>query len=113
MLELLDGDDAVEPLILLLLPLVGEHFSLSLITLLLACIDVELALAVVDTVEPFNRSMDIAWRRLANNCRALLFVVELMVLLRISLIVDCTPSPLLLTPVEDLFGLAPVLDLLE
>lgn len=68
--EFRDGDEVVDPFKLLLLPL-----SLSLNV-------------GADELLLLSRSIDMAWRRLANNCFALLAVDELAVLLLISLMVD-------------------------
>lgn len=107
-LEPLDGDEAVEPLMLLLLPLIGEFFSFS-VKVLILCIDDDDDVAVVVPAACvvlllFSRSIDMACRLFAINWRALLLVVEWLVLLLISLIVDGALS--FVVALGCLFGLA-------
>ena len=103
-----DGDDAVEPLMLVLLPFIDEPFS---------HLSPKLCILFMETDDkpfdmeppPLRRSIDIAWRLLASNWRAAAELEptepEPSALLRISLMVEGAFS-LLLLPLECcLFGL--------
>jgi len=89
-----DGDNVVEPLMLVLLPLLGELLVISLSPIaLIPCME-EVVLHEDRFVEPpLSRSIDMAWRRFASNWRALLVTVEPIVRLLISFIV-VGPPPL-------------------
>lgn len=87
-----EGDEVVDPLMLLLLPLLDKLLVISLsLMVFIPCIDdVVVVVAELEFIVevPLRRSMDMAWRRLASSWRALLVAVEPTVRLRISLIVE-------------------------